>query len=51
MPTSIDWVKDDLTHMVVAYANAECVIYDIETGNPVIKLDTTQVCMIHFDPF
>ena len=43
MPTSIDWVKDDLTHMVAAYANAECAIYDIETGNPVIKLDTTQV--------
>ena len=43
MPTSVEWVKDDLTHMVTAYTNADCVIYDIETGNPVIKLDTLQV--------
>lgn len=42
MPTSVEWVKEDLTHMVAAYANADCVIYDIETGNPVIKLDTAQ---------
>jgi len=42
MPTSVDWVKDDLSHMVAAYTNADCVIYDIETGNPVIKLDTMQ---------
>ena len=43
MPTSVEWVKEDLTHIVAAYANADCVIYDIETGNPVIKLDTMQV--------
>ena len=43
MPTSVDWVKDDHSHMVAAYNNADCVIYDIETGNPVIKLDTMQV--------
>ena len=43
MPTSVDWVKDDLSHMVAAYTNADCVIYDIETGNPVIKLDTMSV--------
>jgi len=42
LPTSVDWVRDDLTHMVAAYSNADCVIYDIETGNPVIKLETTQ---------
>jgi len=42
MPTSVDWVKDDHSHMVAAYNNADCVIYDIETGNPVIKLDTMQ---------
>ncbi len=46
MPTSVEWVKDDLTHMVTAYTNADCVIYDIETGNPVIKLDTLQVWQI-----
>ena len=43
MPTSVDWVKDDQSHMVAAYTNADCVIYDIETGNPVIKLDTMSV--------
>ena len=43
MPTSVDWVKDDQSHMVAAYTNADCVIYDIETGNPVIKLDTVSV--------
>ena len=43
LPTSVDWVRDDMTHMVAAYSNAECVIYDIETGNPTIKLDTAQV--------
>ena len=46
LPTSVDWVRDDLTHMVAAYSNADCVIYDIETGNPVIKLETTQVWII-----
>ena len=46
MPTSVEWVKEDLTHMVAAYTNADCVIYDIETGNPVIKLDTAQVRLL-----
>jgi striatin 1/3/4 len=44
MPTSVDWVRDDPKHMVTAYSNAECIIYDIETGKAIIKLDTTQVC-------
>ena len=48
MPTSVDWVKDDLSHMVAAYTNADCVIYDIETGNPVIKLDTMSVSLFFF---
>lgn len=42
LPTSVDWVRDDLTHMVAAYSNADCIIYDIETGKPIIKLDTAQ---------
>ena len=46
MPTSVDWVKDDQSHMVAAYTNADCVIYDIETGNPVIKLDTMSVSIL-----
>ena len=48
MPTSVDWVKDDQSHMVAAYTNADCVIYDIETGNPVIKLDTMSVSTLMY---
>ncbi len=40
VPTSIDWVREDSAHMVTAYNNAACVIYDVESGKPVIKLDT-----------
>ncbi len=39
-PTSVDWIREDSAHMVTAYRNASCVIYDVETGKPVIKLDT-----------
>lgn len=42
-PTSVDWVKENMSHMVAAYSNADCVIYDIETGNPVIQFDINQV--------
>lgn len=42
VPTAVDWVHDDPTHMVAAYSNAACVIYDVETAKSVIKLDTTQ---------
>ena len=40
IPTSVDWVHEDSFRMVAGYVNAACVIYDIETGKPVIKLDT-----------
>lgn len=41
-PTSVDWVRENMSQMVAAYNNADCVIYDVETGNSVIKLDITQ---------
>ncbi len=43
VPTSVDWVYEHPAHMVAAYTNASCVIYDIESGKPVIKLDTNAV--------
>lgn len=42
VPTSIDWILVDPNHMVAAYDNSACIIYDIETGKPVIKLDTVR---------
>eukprot|EP00096_Caligus_rogercresseyi_P005300 TRINITY_DN2052_c0_g1_i1.p1 TRINITY_DN2052_c0_g1~~TRINITY_DN2052_c0_g1_i1.p1 ORF type:complete len:707 (-),score=206.30 TRINITY_DN2052_c0_g1_i1:2409-4529(-) len=39
-PTSIDWMHQDPSCMITAYSNAACIIYDVETGKPVIKLDT-----------
>ncbi len=42
VPTSADWVREDSAHMVAAYSNAACVIYDVESGKPVIKLDTVR---------
>ena len=42
-PSSVDWVRVDPTNFVAGYVNAACVIYDVETGKQVVKLDTFQV--------
>ena len=42
IPTSVDWVYDDSTHLVAGYNSGACVIYDIETGKSVIKLDSEE---------
>ena len=39
VPTSVDWVYDDSTHLVAGYNSGACVIFDIETGKSIIKLD------------
>ncbi|GAB0091424.1 striatin [Sergentomyia squamirostris] len=39
IPTSVDFVRDEADRIVVAYPNAKCVIYDTETGKPVVKLE------------
>jgi len=39
-PTSLDWVHQESSQMVVAYSTAAAVIYDVETGKQVIRLDT-----------
>lgn len=41
VPSSVDFVRNELDHIVVAYSSAHCIIYDTETGKQVIKLDAT----------
>ena len=44
VPTSVDWVHENSSRMVAAYKkNATCIIYEIESGKPVMKLDITPV--------
>ena len=41
VPTSVDWVYEESgARMVAAYGNGECILFDIESGKQVIKLDT-----------
>lgn len=42
MPTSVDFVRDDPNRMVSSYTSAACLIYDLETGVAVTRLDTDQ---------
>jgi striatin 1/3/4 len=41
IPTSCDFLHHNLRQMVVSYNTAQAVIYDIETGQVVIKLNST----------
>ena len=43
VPTAVDWVYEDPAHMVAGYSNAACIIYDIETGKSIMRMDTMQV--------
>ena len=47
VPTAVDWVYEDPAHMVTGYSNAACIIYDIETGKSVVRMDTMQVRCNH----
>lgn len=42
VPTAIDWVYEDPSHMVAGYTNAACIIYDIETGKSIVRMETLQ---------
>jgi striatin 1/3/4 len=42
-PTSVDFVRNETNQMVAAYNSSHCVIYDLETRKPVIRLETNQV--------
>lgn len=41
-PSSVDFVRNSFDHIVVAYNNAHCIIYDTETGKQIIKLEAAQ---------
>ncbi|GIY46106.1 hypothetical protein CDAR_293061 [Caerostris darwini] len=41
-PTSVDFLRCDMTQMVAAYTSSNSVIFDLETGKPVIRLDSNQ---------
>ncbi|RXG61362.1 Striatin-3 [Armadillidium vulgare] len=40
VPTSVDFVYESTNQFVCSFNTANCVIYDLETGKPVIRLDT-----------
>jgi striatin 1/3/4 len=37
VPTSVSFVNSDLNKLIVSFSNSEIILYDIETGQPVIK--------------
>ncbi|XP_055847584.1 striatin-3 isoform X2 [Episyrphus balteatus] len=39
IPSSVDFVRNEAGHIVVAYQSAHCIIYDTETGKQIIKLE------------
>ncbi|XP_078673597.1 striatin-3-like isoform X1 [Branchiostoma floridae x Branchiostoma belcheri] len=41
-PTSVDFVRCELSQMVAAYSSSIAVLYDLETAQPVAKLDARQ---------
>lgn len=45
IPSSIDFVRDESDRIVVAYNNttSHCIIYDTETGKPVVKLEANEI--------
>ncbi|KAH8237539.1 hypothetical protein KR038_008822 [Drosophila bunnanda] len=42
VPSSVDFVRNEVDHIVVAYNSAHCIIYDTETGKQVVRLEAAQ---------
>jgi len=42
VPTSVDFVRDEADKMVAAYNSGDCVLFDLETAKPVIRLESSQ---------
>lgn len=40
IPTSVDFVYESTNQFVCSFNTANCVIFDLETGKPVMRLDT-----------
>ena len=45
IPTSVDFIRDDPNRMVTSYNSAAGIIYDVETGQQVMRLDTDKVVL------
>ncbi|XP_016968589.1 striatin-4 isoform X2 [Drosophila biarmipes] len=41
-PSSVDFVRNEVDHIVVAYNSAHCIVYDTETGKQVVRLEAAQ---------
>lgn len=42
IPSSVDFVSDEPNHIVAAYNSSHCIIYDMETTKPVVRLESSQ---------
>ncbi|XP_054261722.1 striatin-3 isoform X1 [Macrosteles quadrilineatus] len=42
VPTSVDFVRDEADKMVAAYNSGDCVLFDLETTKPILRLETSQ---------
>ncbi|KAH8385411.1 striatin-4 isoform X6 [Drosophila serrata] len=42
VPSSVDFVRNEVDHIVVAYNSAHCIVYDTETGKQVVRLEAAQ---------
>ncbi|KAL1117935.1 hypothetical protein AAG570_004248 [Ranatra chinensis] len=42
VPTSVDFVRDEADKMVAAYTSGHCVVFDLETGKQITRLESSQ---------
>ena len=42
VPTSIDFIRTETSQMVAAYSTSQCYIYDLETAEAVVTLDSAK---------
>ncbi|GAB6031707.1 Striatin-3, variant 2 [Chamberlinius hualienensis] len=49
IPTSVDFVRCDSTQMVSSFNSSNTVIYDLESGKPVIRFDSNQIDSTSFN--
>lgn len=41
IPTSVDFVRDEIQRIVASYTSSHCVIFDMETAKPVVRLESS----------
>ncbi len=61
LPTSVDFISTDSYQMVASYSAAKVIIFDLETGQSVLNLDSSStygertcvmcVCVCVYEPF